>query len=170
MTAYFAVVGKVCTVLYYYRLKDVPGWLATFHYTWTALILAQVALALRARWQLRELWAAPATAARFDDPRGFAEAQRLRWRFRIAVAWGMIPLLLWIAFTPALGRDEVDWLEVFCLIVLHFLPLMLIDAVRYLLRQRRYDPAPVQAMRLAGIAGFLFPVVVLTSAWVLGTL
>lgn len=168
VTVYFAVLGKVCTVLHHYRLKDAPGWLAVFLYAWTAVILAQLALTISARWQLRKWWATAEPTDLLDDPLKRVRSKERRWRFRIALAWGMVPLVLWMAFLPTLGRRDGDWLAVFCIILLHFLPLLLIDAVRYLVRRRRQDPGPVQAMRLAGIAGFMFPAAVLTSAWVLG--
>jgi hypothetical protein len=167
-TAYFAVLGKVCTVLYVLRLKRAPLWLTGFSFTWTGLVLANLAFGLWAWWSLKK-W--PAAKAALDgdlpsDPLEPVRRKERRWRFRIAFAWGLVPLVLWISFTAALGRGD-EWMVVLSIILLHFLPLMLIDAIRYLVWQRRKDDAPVRAMRLAGIAAFMLPALFLPVAWLL---
>ena len=169
-TAYFAVLGKVCTVLYVFRLKRAPPWLIGFSFTWTGLILAHLALGLGAWWSLRKLRTAGGSPLAGDfpgDPLERVKHKERRWRFRVAVAWGLVPWTLWISFAAGLGRGN-EWMIVLSIILLHFLPLMLIDAIRYLFWQRRKDDAPVRAMRLAGIAAFLLPAVVAPVAWVLG--
>jgi hypothetical protein len=165
-TVYFAVLGKVCTVLYAFRLKGSPVWLLVFYFSWTALILARLVFTLWAWWLLRKLsTAAGATARRdlLDDPRAPLESKERRWRFRIALAWGTVPLVLWIAFTAPLGWNE-ERITIFCIVLLHFLPLMLINSTDYLLRQRRKDYVPLRAMRLCSIAGFMLPALVLLAA------
>jgi hypothetical protein len=170
VTAYFAVLGKVCTVLYLFRLKGAPLWLVGFQFTWTGLILAQIAFSLWAWWSLGKWRARSGSAPGGDfpgDPLDPVRRKERRWRFRIAFAWGLVPLVLWISFTAALGRGD-EWMMVLAVVLLHFLPLMLIDAIRYLLWQRRKDDAPVRAMRLAGIAAFTLPALFVPAAWFLG--
>jgi hypothetical protein len=169
VTVYCAVLGKVCTVLYAFRLKEAAFGFLVFYFTWTALILAQLAFALCAWWRLRKLSVAVGPGGHkdlLDDPADLLKSKQRRWRFRIALAWAMVPFVLWIAFTASLGRGD-EWTVVFCVILLHLLPLMLIDAIRYLVRQRRKDDSPIKAMRLAGIAGFLLPALVLPVLWVI---
>ena len=160
----------VCTVLYLFRLKDAPLWLVGFAFTWTGLILGQIALGLWAWWSLGQ-WRAPAGSAPGGDfpadPLAPARRKERRWRFRIAFAWGLVPLVLWVSFTAGLCRGD-EWMIVLSIVLLHFLPLMLIDGIRYLVWQRRKDDAPVRAMRLAGIAAFMLPALFVPAAWFLG--
>jgi hypothetical protein len=170
VTADCAVLGKVCTVLYFFRLKRAPLWLAGFHFAWTGLVLANVAFGLWAWWSLRKSPAAQRSRFAGDatsDPLERVKRKARRWRFRGAVAWGLVPLVLWISFTAALGRGD-EWMIVLSIVLVHFLPLMLIDAVRYLVCQRRKDDVPVRAMRLAGIAAFMLPAVLVPAAWLVG--
>ena len=173
VTAYFAVLGKACTVLYVFRLKEGPLWLMVFSFAWTGLMLAHLVFGIWAWWSLRKLRpnrGLPLGEEIFADPLAPARRKERRWRFRIAVAWGLVPWMVWIAFVAALNELDDVWIVFLAIILLHFLPLMLIDAIRYLFWQRRKDDAPVCAMRLAGIAGFMFPAVVVPVAWVLDSL
>jgi hypothetical protein len=163
-TAYFAVLGKVCTVLYVFRLKGAPSWLIGFHFAWTALILAHLAFGLWAWWSLRKpaAGASPFAGDLSGDPLEPVKQKSRRRRFRGAVAWGLVPWALWGSFTAGVRRGD-EWMFVLSLVLVHFLPLMLIDATRYLVWQRRDDDVPVRTMRLAGIAAFMLPALVIPA-------
>jgi hypothetical protein len=173
VTAYFAVLGKACTMLYVFRLKGAPLELIVFSFTWTGLMLTHLTAGIWAWWSLRKLRAdrgSPFAEDFFADPLERARRKERRWRFRIAVAWGLVPWMVWIPFLATLGRRDNDWMILLGIIFLHFLPLMLIDAIRYIFWQRRKDDAPVRAMRLAGIAAFMLPAVVVPLAWLIDAL
>jgi len=173
ITAYCCVLAQTCTVLHRYWLKGLPVWLLVFFFTWTAAVLAQLAFSIWGGFWLRKMRAAgSAQTVGFTvaDLHGPDEPYERGRRFWAASAWGAMALVLWMTFAATLviqrGNQE-EWIGLFGLIALHFLPLVLVSHLPYVFGSKRKADPPLRAMRWSSITALLLPAVVLTTYWVL---
>jgi hypothetical protein len=174
VTTYCCVVASVCSVLYTYWLKGLPVWLLVFFFTWTAVIVAQLAFSLWGWLWLRKMRAGGCVQtgrSTAGDSGGPDEHRERRRRFWAAFAWGMMALAMWMTFAAALvsQRGEQEWVGTFGLIALHFLPLALVSHLPYVFGSKRKGNAPLRAMRLTSITTLVLSAAVLSAYWVLSS-
>jgi hypothetical protein len=141
---YVVVLAKSCTMMVALGFTSESIAWTVFLFHWTGAILAHLACSIWAWSWLR----GQSTAARPEDD--------LTRRFWASLAWGTVPLLMWLAsLRPPADRDLI---VIGSIVSVHFLPLVLTTHLPYLFGLQTLSAAPLRAMRLFSLLAYLLPV------------